>query len=120
MERLPGPSWDRVVFGGYARDVVTGEGIAMVTTSLALLVLLAVACRWTRTRTRTWPAVAAGLVAALVVLGSFVHPLVVEPLHDFTPLPDGELRPAIFALADQEGVAVERSWSRMRRGVRPR
>lgn len=138
MARLPGRWWIRIVLGvvvisvlgrlatlpcsvmlqrhrlanglstqtwtGYARDVATNEVIAVVTTSLGLLVLLGVARRWSR----AWPAVAAGLVAALVVLGSFVYPLVVEPLfNDFTPLSDAELRSEIFALADQEGVVID-------------
>ncbi|WP_310527857.1 M48 family metallopeptidase [Nocardioides sp.] len=138
MTRLPGRWWAKIVLGvlalslvgrlatlpcsvmlqrhrlanglstqswvGYARDVATSEAITVVTTSLALLVLLGVARRWTR----TWPAIAAGLVAALVVLGSFVYPLVVEPLfNDFRPLPDGELRSDIFALADQEDVRID-------------
>jgi STE24 endopeptidase len=138
MARLPGRWWAKVVLGvlaisligrlatlpcsimlqrhrlanglstqswtGYARDVATNEAVAVVTTSVGLLVLLGVARRWTR----VWPAIAAGLVAALVVLGSFVYPLVVEPLfNDFTPLPDSELRSEIFAIADQEGVVIE-------------
>jgi len=138
MARLPGRWWAQVVLGvlvigligrlatlpcsvmlqrhrlanglstqswvGYARDVATSEAIAVFTTSLGLLVLLGVARRWTR----AWPAIAAGLVAVLVVLGSFVYPLVVEPLfNDFTPLPDGDLRSEIFAVADQEGVRID-------------
>lgn len=138
MERLPGRWWLKVVLGvlaisvigrlatlpcsvmlqrhrlanelstqswsGYARDVATNEAIAVVTMSLALLVLLGVARRWTR----AWPAIAAGLVAALVVLGSFVYPLLIEPLFNtFTPLAQGELRAEIFALADQEGVQID-------------
>lgn len=89
---------------GYARDVATNEAIAVLTTSIGLLVLLGVARRWKR----AWPAIAAALVAALVVLGSFVYPLLVEPLfNDFTPLTDESLRSEIFALADQEGVRVD-------------
>ena len=91
-------------WGGYARDVAMNEVVAVVMTSLGLLVLLGVARRWTR----AWPAIAAGLVAVLVVLGSFVYPLVVEPLfNDFTPLSDGDLRSEIFAIADQEGVRID-------------
>ena len=138
IERLPGRWWVKVVLGvlvisllgrlatlpcsvmlqrhrlanglstqswlGYARDVVTNEAVAVFATSLGLLILLGVARRWSR----AWPAVAAGLAMALVVLGSFVYPLVVEPLFNhFTPLPDGELRSAIFDLADQEGVTID-------------
>jgi STE24 endopeptidase len=138
MARLPGRWWVKVVLGvlvvsllgrlatlpcsvmlqrhrlanglstqswaGYARDVATNEVVAVVTTSLGLLILLGVARRWAR----AWPAIAAGLVAALVVLGSFVYPLVVEPLfNDFTPLSDVDLRSEIFAVADQEGVRID-------------
>jgi STE24 endopeptidase len=91
-------------WGGYARDVATSEAVAVFTTSLGLLLLLGVARRWTR----AWPVIAAFLVASLVVLGSFVYPLVVEPLfNEFTPLSDGELRSEIFALADREGVRID-------------
>ncbi|MEO5662951.1 MAG: M48 family metallopeptidase [Nocardioides sp.] len=138
MARLPGRWWAKVVLGvlvisligriatlpcsvmlqrhrlanglstqswlGFARDVATNEAIAVLTTSIGLLVLLGVARRWTR----VWPAIAATLVAALVVLGSFVYPLLVEPLfNDFTPLADEPLRSEILALADQEGVAID-------------
>ena len=48
------------------------------------------------------------VAAALVMLGSFVYPLLVEPLlNHFTPLPDGSLRTAVLHLADEEGVHVD-------------
>jgi STE24 endopeptidase len=138
MARLPGPWWVRVVLGvllislfgrlatlpcsvmlqrhrlanqlstqswvAYARDVVTNEAVGTVATSVALLVLIGVARRWTR----AWPAIAGGLVGTLVVLSSFVYPVMVEPLsNDFVSLPQGELRSAILALADEEGVRVD-------------
>lgn len=91
-------------WGGWVADLVKGEAIGVVTTSLALLVVFAAARRWRR----AWPAVTAVLLGAMVVLGSFVYPLLVEPLfNSFTPLPDGELRREILALADTEGVPVE-------------
>ena len=44
----------------------------------------------------------------LVLLGSLVYPLLVEPLfNSFTPLPDGPLRTRILDLAEQEGVDVD-------------
>ena len=47
-------------------------------------------------------------LAGLVMLGSFVYPLLVEPLFNrFEPLPDGPLRTQVLALADQEGVQVD-------------
>jgi STE24 endopeptidase len=138
MARLRGPWWLRVVLGvaaldllgrivtlpfavllrrevlarglstqswsGFATDLALAEAIAIVTTSLVLLAVIATARRWRR----AWPAVAGGLLAVLVLLGSFVYPLLVEPLfNSFTPLPDGSLRTRILALADTEGVQVD-------------
>ena len=43
----------------------------------------------------------------LTVLGSWVYPVVVEPLfNQFTSLPDGELRTRIIELGRVEGVPV--------------
>lgn len=90
--------------GGYAYDLAVGLGTEVVATSLALLVLIGLA----RRLPRAWPAVAAGVVAVLVLLGSFVYPLLVEPLTNrFTPLPDGPLRSQVLALADAEHVRVD-------------
>ena len=88
--------------GGLRRRPAQGLGVDVVATSL-------VAARAGRLR----PALAARLARrgrrccspALVLLGSFVYPLLVEPLFNyFTPLPDGPLRTQILALADEEGV----------------
>lgn len=138
VERLPGPWWVRVVltvtglvlvgrvvtlpfavlmhrllldhglthqsWGGFAADLVRTEAVTIVTTSVGLVVLLGCARRWQR----AWPAVAGGLLAGLVLAGSFVYPLVVEPLfNSFTPLPDGPLRSQILRLADREHVHVD-------------
>jgi STE24 endopeptidase len=89
---------------GYARDVATGAAVDVVVTSLGLLVLIGVARRWQR----AWVVVAAALAAALVVVGSLVYPLVVEPLYNsFTSLPDGRLRTQVLAVAAEEGVPVD-------------
>lgn len=91
-------------WSAYAADVVKSELVAIVVTSLALLVLIGCARRWPR----AWPAVTGALLGGLVLLGSFVYPVLVEPLfNDFEPLPDGPLRSEIFALADQEGVQID-------------
>ena len=76
----------------------------VVATSIVLVVLVGVARRWPR----AWPAVAGLLLAGLVMLGSFVYPLLVEPLfNNFKSLPDGELRTQILELADEEHVHVD-------------
>ncbi|WP_248582209.1 M48 family metallopeptidase [Nocardioides sp. InS609-2] len=138
MQRLPGPWWVRIVlgvaacdligrlvtlpfaimlrrlqrandltrqsWGGYVIDTVKGEVLDIVVTSIALVMLIGLARRWRR----VWPVVAAGLLAALIVLGSFVYPLLVEPVfNNFTSLPDGDLRTGIFELAGKEGVPVD-------------
>lgn len=85
-------------------DLAKGEAVDVVGVSLALLVLVGCARRWRR----AWPAVAGGIAAVLVVLGSFAYPLVVEPLFNhFEPLPDGSLKTGVLALAEREGVDVD-------------
>jgi STE24 endopeptidase len=91
-------------WAGFAADLVRTEAVTIVSTSLGLVVLLACARRWRR----AWPAVAGVLLAGLVLAGSFVYPLVVEPLfNSFTPLPDGPLRTQILRLAAREHVHVD-------------
>ena len=91
-------------WAGFAADLVRTEVVAIVSTSVGLVVLLACARRWRR----AWPAVAGVLLAGLVLAGSFVYPLVVEPLfNSFTPLPDGPLRTQILRLAAREHVHVD-------------
>jgi STE24 endopeptidase len=57
---------------------------------------------------RTWWAWAAGAAALLVVAGSFLWPLVIEPAFNrFTPMPPGQLRSDLFALARENGTPVD-------------
>jgi STE24 endopeptidase len=91
-------------WSAYAVDVAKGFAVEVVATSLGLLLVVAVARRWPR----AWPAVAGLLLAGLVLVGSFVYPLLVEPLFNrFEPLPAGDLRTQVFRLADQEGVHID-------------
>lgn len=91
-------------WSGFARDVLVSECLDIVMTGLLALVVVGCARRWRR----AWPAVVGGLAAILVLVGSFAYPLVVEPLfNDFTPLPEGELRSGVLALAEEEGVPVD-------------
>lgn len=90
--------------GPFLVDVAKGEAVAAVATSVVALVLVGSARRWRR----AWPAVAGGVLGALVMAGSFAWPVVVEPLfNSFTPLADGPLRSQILELADREGVHVD-------------
>jgi STE24 endopeptidase len=91
-------------WSGFAADLLKGFAVNVVATTIALVVLVGVARRWPR----AWPAVAGVLLAGLVMLGSFVYPLLVEPLFNrFESLPDGALRQQVLRLADEEGVHVE-------------
>jgi STE24 endopeptidase len=91
-------------WGAYAVDLAKGLVVNTVAMSIALVVLVGVARRWPR----AWPAAAGLLLGGLVMLGSFVYPLLVEPLFNhFEPLPDGPLRSQVLALADEEGVHVD-------------
>jgi STE24 endopeptidase len=94
----------RQPWSGFARDLVISRGVVIVTTSLALLALIGCARRWER----TWPAAAGVAAGGLVLLGSLVYPVVIEPLfNSFTPLPQGALRAQILDLAERQGVSVD-------------
>jgi STE24 endopeptidase len=91
-------------WSAFAVDLVKGELVNIVATTIGLVVVMACARRWQR----AWPAVAGALLMVLVAAGSFVYPVVVEPLfNDFTPLKAEPLRSDIFALADEEGVPID-------------
>lgn len=93
----------RQPWSGFARDLVVSQLVVIATTSVVVLVLVGCARRWRR----AWPAVAGTMLGGLVVLGSLAYPVVIEPLfNSFEPLPPGELRTEILALADRQGVEV--------------
>src|SRR3712207_9460784 len=73
-------------------------------TALALLVLILLA----RRVPRTWWAWAAAGAAALVVVGSFLWPVLMEPAFNaFEPLAAGQLRSDLLELAEENGTPVE-------------
>lgn len=82
------------------KSLLVGAGL----TALALVVLIGLG----RRLRRTWWAWGAAGTAALVVAGSFAYPVVVEPVFNrFEPLPAGELREDLLALAARDGVDVD-------------
>jgi len=90
-------------WGSWAVDVAKGVAVSAVIAAVALLGFYAIA----RAAPRTWWAWAAAGGAALVVVVSFVWPLLVEPVFNrFESLPAGPLRASLIELAEQDGVPV--------------
>ena len=88
---------------GWARDQAVSFLVGWVTTALLVLALVACARRWTR----RWYVAAGAVAALLTVLGSYLYPVVVEPLfNDFTSMPEGDFRSSVLRLAEKEGVDV--------------
>ncbi len=137
MARLVGPWWVRVVLGtalvtlaglvvqlpfsvriqrtelaqglsrqawsGWVTDQLTGFLVTVVFTTIALVAIMAVA----RAAPRSWPAWAAAAAAVLAFVGSFVYPVLVEPLSNhFTSMAPGAQRTDILALAKVEHVHI--------------
>jgi STE24 endopeptidase len=93
----------RQSLGGWARDQGVSLLVGWVFAGVLVLLVLGTA----RRSPRRWPLWTALAGAVLTVLGSWVYPVVVEPLFNhFTPLPDGELRTRIMELARSEKVPV--------------
>jgi STE24 endopeptidase len=91
-------------WGLWARDVATATAINAGLTALTLLAVVWLA----RRAPRTWWAWAAGGAAALVVVGSFLYPLVVEPAFNrFESMPPGALRTDLLTLAERNGTPVD-------------
>jgi STE24 endopeptidase len=89
--------------GGWFRDSGTSLVVSWVFAAGTVLVVLISA----RRSPRRWPLWAGVAGAVLTVVGSWVYPVVVEPLFNhFTSLPHGELRTRILALAEKEKVPV--------------
>ena len=88
----------------WLRDVAVNTAIDAGLTALGLLVLVALA----RRAPRTWWAWASVGAAALVVAGSFLYPVVIEPAFNrFESLPAGQLRTELLELAEESGTPVE-------------
>ncbi len=94
----------RQTLGPWFADVGRGLLVQTVTTSLALLLMVALA----RRRPRDWYLPAAALAVLLAFAGSLLYPVVVEPLFNrFTPMAEGPFKASVLRLADREGVPVD-------------
>jgi len=110
---LPVAAWRETIMRSYglstqtwaswAIDLVKGYAITAVLGAVTLLGFYGVARLWPR----WWWAVAAAGAAGLMVLFSFVFPVLVEPIFNkFTPMPEGDLRTSLLELAARDGVPV--------------
>ncbi len=111
---LPFGAWRQVIlrryglstqgWGGWAVDLLKGAAVSAVLGAIALLGFYAI----TRYAPRWWWAWGAAGAALLVVLFSFILPVLVEPVFNrFTPMPDSPLRTELLALAARDGVPVK-------------
>jgi STE24 endopeptidase len=90
-------------WSGWAVDLLKGYAVGAVLGGLVLAGFFTV----THFAPHWWWAFGAAGVAGLVVLLSFVLPVLVEPIFNrFTPMPDGALRTELLALAERDGVPV--------------
>ncbi len=110
---LPFAAWSHTVvvrygistqsWGGWAVDLLKSAALGAVLGALVLLgfyTIVHLAPRW-------WWAFGASGAAGLVVLLSFVLPVVVEPVFNkFTPMAAGPLRSELLQLAERDGVPV--------------
>lgn len=83
------------------------QGKAWLVNAVLLLALMVVVMGLVRWLPRMWPLVAALAAAGLVVIVSFLFPVVIEPVFNkFTPMPASPLRDSLVQLAAGQGVKV--------------
>ncbi|WP_040336748.1 M48 family metalloprotease [Candidatus Blastococcus massiliensis] len=91
-------------WGLWLRDVVVSTAIDAALTALTLLLLVWLA----RRASRVWWALAAAGAAVLVVVGSFLWPVLMEPAFNrFESMPASSLRSDLLALAEENGTPVQ-------------
>lgn len=89
--------------GPWLVDVAKSAAIGAVLAALAGFLVMALIRRFSR----RWWIPAAAVVAVFAVIGSYLWPVVVDPLFNrFEPLPRGALRSEVLQLAKRSGVDV--------------
>jgi STE24 endopeptidase len=110
---LPFAAWQHAIvrryglstqdWGGWIVDLLKGYAVGAVIGAVALVGFFTV----THFAPRWWWAFTAVGAAALVILLTFVFPLLVEPIFNrFTPMEPGALRDDLIAMAATDGVPV--------------
>ena len=88
---------------GWAGDVARSAALGAAFAAAGAVIVAALMRRYGED---WWKAAAAGSVAVAVVV-TVAGPVLLDPIfNDFTPLPDGELRREVLALAERAGVRV--------------
>jgi STE24 endopeptidase len=91
-------------WGLWSADVAKSFAIGVGLTALLMVILYGSM----RVAPQLWWAIAATLVAALVVVGSFLYPVLIEPVFNrFDSMPQSQLRSDLLDLAERDGVAVD-------------
>jgi STE24 endopeptidase len=87
----------------WALDQLTSWAVSVVFAAVPLVVVVAMARTW-----RRWWLPASLTAGALVFVGSFGYPLVVEPLfNDFEEMADTPLRSSLIQLAEDDDIDVD-------------
>ncbi len=91
-------------WASWTSDQLKSFGIGAALTALVLLALLALV----RRSAHWWWVPGSALAALLVAVGSFVYPVVIEPVFNkFTPMEPGPLKSSLLALAKEDGLPVK-------------
>ena len=91
-------------WGSWTLDRLRSLGISLAVLLLVLYGLYGLV----RVTPRWWWIPGAALGALLVVVISFLYPVLIEPVFNkFTPMPPGELRSSLLELARRDGIAIE-------------
>jgi STE24 endopeptidase len=91
-------------WAGWTDDRLRGLAVQVMLTGISVLVVLALV----RRLPSTWWAAGAVAAVLLTMGGSYVYPVLVEPVfNDFTPMAGGPLRTDLLALAERDHVHVK-------------
>ena len=114
MVALPISAWQHSVvrryglstqdWGAWGVDVLKGYAVSAVIGAVAVAGFFAIV----RFAPRWWWLITAACAAVLVLVISFIYPLLIEPVFNrFTPMEQGQLRTDLIAMAQRDGVPVQ-------------
>ncbi|QAY79875.1 M48 family peptidase [Sphingosinicella sp. BN140058] len=91
-------------FGGWVGEQVTGLGVTLVVTAIALVIIFAVI----RATPRSWWLWASATMALFLAFGALITPVFISPLFNtYEAMPEGRLRDQIIGMAKANGVPAE-------------